>query len=121
MKRRKPRGKRSSFFFFILDKIAETIGIHRALGCWFKQLLVSSSPLSPVNDFAWFVVWSLIYVHVFQILWKMLVERKVEEKLSYEMLCVVGLVLYKVENKTTLRRTSEVQTRARDKCSLLVT
>ena len=39
----------------------------------------------------------------------------------YEMLCVVGLVLYKVENETTLRRTSEVQTRARDKCSLLVT
>ena len=52
---------------------------------------------------------------------KILVERKVEEKLSYEMLCVVGLVLYKVENKTTLKRTSEVQTRARDKCSLLVT
>ena len=52
---------------------------------------------------------------------KILVEGKVEENLSYEMLCVVGLVLYKIENKTMLRRTSEVQTRARDKCSLLVT
>lgn len=52
---------------------------------------------------------------------KIFLERKMEEKLSYEMLCVVGLVLYRVENKRMLRRTSEMQTRARDKCSLLVT